>query len=199
MRSFGLARPCEVGAFSCFGVEVTAADRAAATIAARGRRNPSARFVGTSPFRGGFAWRHAPKGYLRRRRIPPYSLAFILVVSPSSPPPSADGDGLLFANEGENSSTSINPYADSRKADGTYHRLSCYPVSPNAACPRRLCQPPWTQPSLSEKNRTLRRDQLCRKAQAKRQPLFGREGSGGRGASLREAASPPSVPPTPRL
>ena len=29
----------------------------------------------------------------------------------------------------------------------------------------------------------------------KRQPLFGREGSGGRGASLREAASPPSVPP----
>ena len=33
----------------------------------------------------------------------------------------------------------------------------------------------------------------------KRQPLFGREGSGGRGASLREAASPPSVPQKPRL
>ena len=32
-----------------------------------------------------------------------------------------------------------------------------------------------------------------------RQPLFGREGSGGRGASLREAASPPSVPPKPCL
>ena len=28
---------------------------------------------------------------------------------------------------------------------------------------------------------------------AKRQPLFGREGSGGRGASLREAASPPRI------
>ncbi len=31
-------------------------------------------------------------------------------------------------------------------------------------------------------------------SQPKRQPLFGREGSGGRGASLREAASPPRVP-----
>ena len=40
----------------------------------------------------------------------------------------------------------------------------------------------------------LRRNHLCRKAQVKRQPLFGREESGGRGASLREAASPPSVP-----
>ncbi len=42
---------------------------------------------------------------------------------------------------------------------------------------------------------TFRRNQLCRSSQLKRQPLFGREGSGGRGASLREAASPPSVPP----
>ena len=31
MRSFRLAHPCELGAVSCFGVEVTAADRAAAT------------------------------------------------------------------------------------------------------------------------------------------------------------------------
>ena len=29
--SYGFARPCKLGAFSCFGVEVTAADRAAAT------------------------------------------------------------------------------------------------------------------------------------------------------------------------
>ena len=41
---------------------------------------------------------------------------------------------------------------------------------------------------------TLRRNQTRRSNPAKRQPLFGREGSGGRGASLREAASPPSVP-----
>ena len=43
----------------------------------------------------------------------------------------------------------------------------------------------------------LRRNHLCRSPQVKRQPLFGREGSGGRGASLREAASPPSVPHPP--
>ena len=39
----------------------------------------------------------------------------------------------------------------------------------------------------------LRRNHLCRSPQVKRQPLFGREGSGGRGASLREAASPPRI------
>ncbi len=44
---------------------------------------------------------------------------------------------------------------------------------------------------------TLRRNHLCRSPQVKRQPLFGREGAGGRGASLREAASPPSVPHPP--
>ena len=38
-----------------------------------------------------------------------------------------------------------------------------------------------------------RRNQASRTAQLKRQPLFGREGSGGRGASLREAASPPRI------
>ena len=51
--------------------------------------------------------------------------------------------------------------------------------------------------SLSETHPPLRRNQLCRSNPAKRQPLFGRRGSGGRGASLREAASPPSVSPPP--
>ncbi len=46
---------------------------------------------------------------------------------------------------------------------------------------------------------TLRRNHPCRSNPAERQLLFGREGSGGRGASLREAASPPSVPPPHRL
>ena len=45
----------------------------------------------------------------------------------------------------------------------------------------------------------LRRNHLCRSPQVKRQPLFGREGSGGRGASLREAASPPVSPTLPSL
>ena len=36
--SFQLVRPCELGAFSCFGVMVTAADRAAATCQRRGTK-----------------------------------------------------------------------------------------------------------------------------------------------------------------
>ena len=40
----------------------------------------------------------------------------------------------------------------------------------------------------------FRRNQLRKMSQPKRQPLFGKEGSGGRGASLREAASPPESP-----
>ena len=39
-----------------------------------------------------------------------------------------------------------------------------------------------------------RRNQLRRNTSLKRHPLFGREGSGGRGASRREAASPPRAP-----
>ena len=66
-----------------------------------------------------------------------------------------------------------------KHSDGNRHR-SVF-MCPHAARPRRLCQPPWTQPSLSENDRTLRRNQLRRKAHPKRQPLFGREGSGGEG------------------
>ena len=51
-----------------------------------------------------------------------------------------------------------------------------------------------TTTKQQEPAQTFRRNQLRRSNQLKRQPLFGREGSGGRGASLREAASPPSVP-----
>ena len=40
---------------------------------------------------------------------------------------------------------------------------------------------------------THRRNQASRRVSLKRQSLFGREGSGGRGASLREAASPPRI------
>ena len=111
-----------------------------------------------------------------------------------SQPPPAEGEPLFSANEGEYSLPASPPYADNMKADGTCHRLSCYPVFPNAACPRRLCQPPWTQPSLSETCPLSGGTNSEKSSHPKRQPLFGREGSGGRGASLREAASPPSVP-----
>ncbi len=62
VRSVGSFR-LKVGAvFCCLGV-VTAADRAAATLR-RGGVNSSARFAGTSPFRGGFAGSAA-------KRLPP--------------------------------------------------------------------------------------------------------------------------------
>ena len=64
--------------------------------------------------------------------------------------------------------------------------------APHLARPRRLCQPPWTQP-ISRNPRPPRMGaQVRRNVQVYSHPLFGREGSGGRGASLREAASPPS-------
>ena len=68
------------------------------------------------------------------------------------------------------------------------------PQSLHLARPRRLYQPPWTHASLSEALPPYRRNQLRRNTSLKRQTLFGRGGSGGRGASLREAASPPRVP-----
>ena len=66
-------------------------------------------------------------------------------------------------------------------------------MCPHAACPRRLCQPPWTH-TISKEPRTPRMGtQVRRKRQAYSQLLFGR-GPGG-GASLREAASPGVSPP----
>ena len=64
--SFGLVRPCELGAFSCFGVEVTAADRAAATIAAWENEKRQARMVafGLASFIA--AQSEMPKGSLCR-------------------------------------------------------------------------------------------------------------------------------------
>ena len=69
--------------------------------------------------------------------------------------------------------------------------------SPNAASPRRLCQPPWTQPTRKKSRPPFRRNQASRSNPAKRQPLFGREREGG--ASLREAASLATPASPPRL
>ena len=62
-----------------------------------------------------------------------------------------------------------------------------FPTSSYSACPRRLCQPPWTHASLSKIRLTSGGTKLEAINPAKRQPLFGREREGG--ASLREAAS----------
>ncbi len=88
---------------------------------------------------------------------------------------------------------------------GSLRRGSCQPKAdgghpspcPQArlARPRRLCQPPWTQPISRNPRPPCMGAQVRRNIQVYSHPLFGRGGPGGRGASLREAASPPSVPP----
>ena len=74
-----------------------------------------------------------------------------------------------------------------KKSDGNHHRIF---MCPHAACPRRLCQPPWTHASPSEPHPPHRRNHLCRSTQLKRQPLFGRGGLGERGFSQRSRLSP---------
>ena len=106
-------------------VVVTAADRAAATFAAWGT-NPSARFAGTSPFRGGFTWGSAAEDTFFASRAP-----------------------------------SIRRSKKSRWRKPSAFLVSSSPVL-SAACLRRLCQPPWTQPSCKEPRPTLRRNQLQR-------------------------------------
>ena len=80
------------------------------------------------------------------------------------------------------------PFGDaSRKASpergGARHRRAEGFVS-RAARPRRLCQPPWTQPSLLGARPLLRRNQL-RKKGAPQAPAALREGARGRGFSQR--------------
>ena len=70
---------------------------------------------------------------------------------------------------------------------------------PNAAKVAAALSAAVTATNSQKPAPTLRRNQPQRSHHLKRQPLFGREGSGGRGASLREAASPPRIPrPLPR-
>ena len=102
-----------------------------------------------------------------------------------------------FIHKKEPLSSASAPYADRMKADGTRHRLSCYPVSHTShvrggsVSRRGLNQAARNRAQLSGGTNSKE------SSQPKRQPLFGREGSGGRGASLREAASPPESPHVP--
>ena len=64
----------------------------------------------------------------------------------------------------------------------------------HAACPRRLCQPPWTQPSLSKPRPTHRRNQLSRNV-PRPTPAALREGARGRGFSQRSRLPRSSSPP----
>ena len=57
---------------------------------------------------------------------------------------------------------------------------------PRPARPRRLCQPPWTQPSSKKPRPLFRRNQASRSNPAKRQPLFGREREEGKDSHSRQ-------------
>ena len=98
-----------------------------------------------------------------------------------------------FIHKKEPLSSASAPYADRMKADGTRHRLSFYPVSHTSHVHGGSVSRRGLNQLYRRVLSTLRRNQASRNAQLKRQPLFGREGSGGRGASLREAASPPRI------
>ena len=92
----------------------------------------------------------------------------------------------------------VAPYADSMKADGTRHRISCYPVLPNAACPRRLCQPPWTQLSLSE-TRQLSGGPPMQKRTSQTPAALRERGSGGEALLSEKRPLPQNLRNFPRL
>ncbi len=99
---------------------------------------------------------------------------------------SADAKSPLAPSaEGAKGTSPMRPKHE--KSDGNHHRIF---TCPHAACPRRLCQPPWTHASPSEPHPPHRRNHLCRSTQLKRQPLFGRGGLGERGFSQRSRLSP---------
>ena len=85
----------------------------------------------------------------------------------------------LTAPSEEEAKKALARTASTKKSDGKSHRIFDVLLT-HAACPRRLCQPPWTQPSISETCPTRRRNQAREKAHLKRQPLFGRGGLGER-------------------
>ena len=65
--------------------------------------------------------------------------------------------------------------------------------------PRRLCQPPWTQPSLSVKNRTPRRNQVSRNVPTQTPAALRERGVWGERRFSQRSGLSPQRPPTPRL
>ncbi len=73
----------------------------------------------------------------------------------------------------------------------------CFTIcpSPNAASPRRLCQPPWTQPSLSETAPHARRNQLHRVHTRQTPDALRERGSGGEALLSEKRPLPQSTLP----
>ncbi len=140
--SFGVVCPCELDAVSCGLVMVTAADRAAATFA---------------------AWEQA----LYKKKALTFCQSLLLVYARTKrlPPQRALSAASLTED------------------------------NPHLARPRRLCQPPWTQPTRKEPRPRSGGTKPEATYPAQRQPLFGREGLGERRFSQRSGLSP-RVSPT---
>ncbi len=154
--SFQLVRPCELGAFPCFGVMVTAADRAAATCHVEGRR---------------FFYRQYRTNGLRGRRMNFSQMQW--QIPPSRSLPKSGWEQLVFSFQlvrpcelGAFSCFGVMVTAADRAAATCQRRgAKVLPIFyrvhkkaangqrpsaalnmpfPTPACPRRLCQPPWT-------------------------------------------------------
>ena len=76
-----------------------------------------------------------------------------------------------------------------------YPAFSCSSAShvPHAACPRRLCQPPWTQPTRRETHQTRRGIPSERKTNA----IPSRSSGGSAREALLAKKRPPRIPPRP--
>ena len=156
--------------------------------------------AGTSPFRGGFAWRFAKRLPSQRElsvaRLTEDKL-FCLGVH------CCGGRVYLppFAAK-----VSVSCPSDTRRWDGA--RLAAFRSPPPPLRPPTYklvshqtlagCGGSVSRRDHNSKNRKTRPccmgANLRRKSQAYSQPLFGRRGLGQKGASLREAASPPASP-----
>ena len=120
MRSFGLVRPCELGAVSGELVVVAAADRAAATYAVWGR-TPLPAYCGHLPFQGRLC-----TGSLQKAPSTEGTVSRRLTEDKLLKP-----DFMLFIFSSDLAlSTPVTLYADRKKANGTRHWLSFYPVFP---------------------------------------------------------------------
>ncbi len=200
----------KVGAvFCCLGV-VTAADRAAATLR-RGGANPSARFAGTSPFRGGFAGSAA-------KRLPPQRELSAVRLTEDKPfcwglhcrggwvylPPSAAADGPPPSAEGGKWWRQSRHKLVFRLCGGEAVAFRSPPPPLRAHTYKLVSDETLAgrggSVSRRDHNRVYRRrvhTAWAHKSERKVKPISSRssgEGVWGGGASLREAASSPEFP-----
>ena len=119
--SFGVVRPCELGAASCLLVESTAADRAAADVRGGGRTPPPA-YGGHLPFQGRLCVEVCPKGSLLLRKHARSS--------------GEAATGYCFVPSRHTQRALRSPFGNLRPITSSNYMVS------NVGRSRRLCQPP---------------------------------------------------------